>query len=102
ATFSGSSQVVCSSAATPRKLPFTPPGESRQTCTPCRLASCDAVKRGRADGVGSSAGDSLYEGRTLRGWTRHAMCKGRIAIEDGRLHDLAGWGRYLRRPATPA
>lgn len=56
----------------------------------------------RADEVGSCAGYSLYEGRTLRGWPRHALCKGRIAIEDGRLHDLAGWGRYLRRPATPA
>ena len=56
----------------------------------------------RASDIGSVAGYSLYEGRSLRGWPTFVSVRGRPVLVDGRVDDTArGHGRYVSRaPAT--
>jgi dihydroorotase-like cyclic amidohydrolase len=48
--------------------------------------------------VRSSAGYSIYEGRTFRGRVTHTLVRGEFALRDGALVEAAvGRGRYVRR-----
>jgi dihydropyrimidinase len=62
----------------------------------------DTPRTVRADDIGSVAGFSLYEGRSLRGWPTFVSVRGRPVLIDGRVDDDArGHGRYVSRaPAT--
>lgn len=54
---------------------------------------------GREDIV-SSAGYSIYEGRSFRGRAVHTIVRGRMVMRDRRLDEAAvGTGRYVRRHA---
>jgi dihydropyrimidinase len=46
-----------------------------------------------------NAGYTPYEGRTIRGWPEVVISRGRVVVEDGKLHAERGSGRYLRRGA---
>jgi dihydroorotase-like cyclic amidohydrolase len=52
---------------------------------------------GRVD-VRSSAGFSIYEGRTFTGKVAHTLVRGRFAVRDGAtVEDAVGTGRYVKR-----
>lgn len=52
---------------------------------------------GRED-VHSSAGYSIYEGRTFKGRVTHTLVRGRLAVRDGALvADTVGTGQYISR-----
>jgi len=44
-------------------------------------------------------GYTPYEGRVIRGWPEVVVSRGRVIVEDGRLHAERGSGQYLRREA---
>jgi dihydropyrimidinase len=43
-----------------------------------------------------------YEGRVIKGWPETVLSRGRIAVQDGKLHVAAGSGRFLPRSAGEA
>jgi dihydroorotase-like cyclic amidohydrolase len=48
--------------------------------------------------VRSSAGFSIYEGRTFTGKVAHTLVRGRFAVRDGAtVEDAVGTGRYVKR-----
>jgi len=48
--------------------------------------------------VRSSAGFSIYEGRTFTGKVAHTLVRGRFAVRDGAtVEDVVGTGRYVKR-----
>jgi len=56
----------------------------------------------RREGVRSSAGYSIYEGRRFKGQVVHTLVRGRPVVGDGALIDGAiGTGRYLSRALHP-
>jgi len=64
----------------------------------------DTPRTVRASEIGSVAGYSLYEGRSLRGWPTFVSVRGRAVLVDGHVDDAArGHGRYVSRApaATP-
>lgn len=46
-----------------------------------------------------NVGYTPYEGRTVQGWPEVVISRGRVVVEDGRLHAERGSGLYLRRGA---
>ncbi|MCO6390096.1 amidohydrolase family protein [Aliihoeflea aestuarii] len=52
----------------------------------------------RREDVVSSAGYSIYEGKTFKGAVTHTMVRGHLIVDDGRLTDESiGIGRYQHR-----
>ena len=52
----------------------------------------------KRENVRSSAGFSIYEGRTFTGKVLHTMVRGRLVVKDGKTVDAAiGSGRYVKR-----
>jgi hypothetical protein len=52
----------------------------------------------RREDVRSSAGYSIYEGRSLKGPVTHTIVRGRTVVRDGVLvDDAVGSGRYVSR-----
>jgi dihydropyrimidinase len=47
-----------------------------------------------------NVGYTPYEGRTVRGWPEVVVSRGRVIVEDGRMHAERGSGQYLPR-GTP-
>lgn len=47
-------------------------------------------------------GYTPYEGRVVRGWPDTVLSRGRIAVQDGKLHVALGSGRFLPRSAGEA
>lgn len=46
-----------------------------------------------------NAGYTPYEGRAVQGWPEIVISRGRVVVEDGKLHAERGSGMYLRRGA---
>lgn len=46
-----------------------------------------------------NAGYTPYEGRTIQGWPEVVISRGRVIVENGKLHAERGSGQYLRRGA---
>ncbi len=62
------------------------------------IVDLDRVREVKADELGSYSDYSLYEGWKLRGWPTHAIVRGTVVMENGRIVGPAGHGQYLRRP----
>lgn len=62
------------------------------------LVDLDAEWTLTRDSVVSSAGYSIYEGKTFRGAVRHTLVRGHAVVQDGALTDSSiGIGRYQHR-----
>ena len=46
-----------------------------------------------------NAGYTPYEGRVVQGWPETVLSRGRVVVENGKLHVERGSGQYLRRGA---
>ncbi|MFC4298402.1 dihydropyrimidinase [Castellaniella hirudinis] len=51
------------------------------------------------DDLHDQVGYTPYEGRVIKGWPEVVVSRGRVVVEDGRLHAERGSGQYLRREA---
>jgi len=62
------------------------------------VVDLDAHYSYNRENVRSSAGFSIYEGRTFTGKVRHTIVRGRFVLRDGATVDTAvGTGRFVRR-----
>ncbi|CAM5211441.1 Dihydropyrimidinase OS=Castellaniella sp OX=1955812 GN=hydA PE=3 SV=1 [Castellaniella denitrificans] len=51
------------------------------------------------DDLHDRVGYTPYEGKVIKGWPEVVVSRGRVVVENGRLHAERGSGQYLRREA---
>lgn len=45
---------------------------------------------------------NVFEGRKVKGLPRFTLTRGRVAVEEGKVHAQEGWGQFVGREARPA